>query len=380
MLTEAQLQQIRQPLATAIGLPGYAYRDPAFLAHELDRIFGRMWFSIGHGARVPAKGDVMPVQVGDTPLLIARGLDGALRVFHNVCRHRGLKLIERPQRQAHGSIVCPYHGWTYRLDGRCAAIPYWNRATGENLQPGTDAGYDLAEVRSQVWLDLIFVDLSGSAPPFEDFIAPLDQALQASKIPELACMQTWESVTPGNWKVVIENFMDPYHLSFVHPQAGSIKSAAEHQNYALTPDLWGADYLNATRTRRRLNTAAPLPDISGLSEALGPNSKAAIIFPNTLLYMYPSWIGLRTVIPLTADSCYQAHLTYISKDGEAEEFAETRRLFKEGSLVINDQDLPIISRVQATRASAVADRSRFVPDWDVRSHRFQVRVAELMAQ
>jgi choline monooxygenase len=170
MLTEAQLQRIKQPLQTAIGLPGYAYRDPAFLAHELERIFGRMWFSIGHAARLPAKGDVMPVEVGGMPLLIARGQDNNLRVFHNVCRHRGLKLIDRAQRLSHGSIVCPYHGWTYRLDGRCVAIPYWSRATGESLTPDVDADYNLVEVRSRVWLDAVFVDLSGSAPPFDDFI------------------------------------------------------------------------------------------------------------------------------------------------------------------------------------------------------------------
>src|SRR3546814_1834369 len=144
------------------------------LAVERDEVLARTWTCIGVGAWVPQPGDLRPVQLQGLPLLLLRDAAGGLRVFHNVCSHRGLRLVAEPCRVG-GHIRCPYHSWTYALDGSLKATPFIG-GPGTSTCDGFDkAGHGLKPVRSAVWGDAVFVDLSGQAPDFDAFIAPLSQ-------------------------------------------------------------------------------------------------------------------------------------------------------------------------------------------------------------
>ena len=154
----------------AQGLPGEFY-NAAFFEQERTRLFPRVWCAVGVGSEVPDVGDAVPVDLAGWPLLIVRQPDKSIRVFHNICRHRGIQVL---MKKAHGlkSISCPWHAWRYALDGELRNTP---RVGGE--QSHTQQGLDrsqlgLMPVRVAQWQDMVFVNIDGKAPPFSQHIAP----------------------------------------------------------------------------------------------------------------------------------------------------------------------------------------------------------------
>jgi choline monooxygenase len=376
MLSPEHLARMRRPLAEAAGLPGEAYRDPAFLAEEMTRLFERRWISVGFGQQVASPGDVLPLTIGGHPLLLVRDGEGQLRVFHNVCRHRGLQLVEGTGCRSTKALTCPYHGWTYGLDGQCSSIPYWDRARLRPRRPALEEGYGLLEVSTRVWLDVVFVDLSGQAPPFEEVIEPLDKRWGGPRVGPRQVISRWEAELGVNWKLVIENFMDAYHLPFVHPQGGSPASAAQHEIVRLAPEVFGARYLHGGVARK---WSSPIPPIEGLADVLEDHAESFFLFPNTLLFAHPGFVAFRTIHPRGPEATYEIELVYVTPGALGPEYAEQRAAMASASRLINDQDLPILARLQATRASAALDRGRFLASWDTRAHLFQLRVAEVLA-
>jgi choline monooxygenase len=377
MLNRQFLERMREPLGNAPCLPGFAYSDPGVAQQEFDRIFGCRWIGVGFGEQIPAPGDVLPVVVAGRTLLLARGADGQIRVFYNSCRHRGLQLVEGSCPKSVRAITCPYHGWAYDLNGRCLGIPYWERENGKPFHPSADDDYGLIAVRATVWLDIVFVDLSDRAPAFEELVAPLQGRWRLSDIPPLSVVTSWEAKEEFNWKLAIENFVDAYHLSFVHAQAAKIKSTADHQIVSLSEDIFGIRYLGEARRPR----SEPLPHIPVITDACGGNMEGFHIFPNTLLIAYPSFLQLRIVLPIDAGLTHQREVVYVAAEAKANRFADQLEQFAKANKLINDQDVPIVHRLQSTRAfpqSVSTDRGRFVPEWDARSNMFQIRIVETL--
>jgi choline monooxygenase len=373
MLSAKLVAAMKQPLEDAAALPGFAYHDPEFLRAEVAHVLGRNWISVGVAGQVPLPGQIAPVNVAGLPLMMVRGADGQLRVFHNVCRHRGSLLVDVPTSKPVNAIVCPYHRWTYGLDGRCAGIPYWYRSEQKPLRPAVDDDYGLIEVRSHVWLDTVFVDLSGSAPPFAELIAPLDARWGVSNIAPLHRVTTWEGVIPANWKLVIENFLDTYHAPFVHPQVGPMNVQIAHERPRPSRDIIGQRCVDAAINKPRTGSMPVIPE---LEKALGADDETYCLFPNTLLFVQRSFYSVRVVLPRGADSTYTLNAVYVSEEAKGEQFEADRKRIHDAVALINDQDVDILRRLQATRMSPAADRARFVPDWDFMSHEFQVRLAE----
>ena len=171
-LSSHDFARLMKPTGEAGGLPRAAYVDPAFLAAENERLFRRRWVCVGITEDVAAPGSVRPVKAAGNSLILARDLGGVIRVFHNFCRHRGMRLIDEAA-TGQRVIMCPYHSWSYGLNGallktpHAAGIDRHDRTTLPRALPG------LAPVRHAVWGPLVFVNLSGEAPPFETYIAPL---------------------------------------------------------------------------------------------------------------------------------------------------------------------------------------------------------------
>jgi choline monooxygenase len=374
-LSSDLLERMRGPIDRAPSLPGGAYLEPDILESEVERVFRGRWISIGLGHQVANPGDLHPVSLAGRPLVMVRGADGQVRVFHNLCRHRGLLLVDQACRATAETISCPYHGWTYDLSGRCVTMPYWERSTGKAHRPGPEEGFGLVEVRSRLWLDTVFVDLTGAAPPFDEVVAPLASRWATASFDPLRVITSWEATAPSNWKLVLENFMDAYHLGFVHPQVGTTKSAADHDIVRVSPDIFGVRYLGGAVSRA---WAEPLPEIGRLGERLGGNTESFLLFPNSLFFLHPGFIALRTVLPQTTGTAYTRESVYVSDKGMAEKFAAQRAKMIEAHRLISDQDLPILARVQATKRSPAHDQTRFARDWDLRSQLFQTRVLEAL--
>ena len=236
MLDEAvlkgQLQSVTRPVSEASGLPNVLYADPAAFALETRGIFHGGWACVGVGADVPEPGDAQPIDFLGVPLLLLRDRSGALKLYQNVCRHRGMILVEE-KRNFSGVIRCPYHSWCYSLDGKLRATPHVG-GPGLNSHDAIDRdATGLIEVRMGIFLDCVFADLSGQAVPFETFVAPLaerwsdfaDRPIHhggpSSRFTlDIAC----------NWKLAVENYCESYHLPWVHPGLNSYSRLEDHYN------------------------------------------------------------------------------------------------------------------------------------------------------
>ncbi len=166
------LSRVDRPIVEASGLPNEAYTSEDFARFERDHLLAKTWLCVGVGHHVPGPGDVRPVKILGLPLLLLRDLNGDIKVFHNVCSHRGAELVSNPG-TVKRTVVCPYHSWCYDLDGSLRATPSIGGPGVNDCEGFERAKHGLRAVRTAVWFDVVFVNLSGDAPDFTDFIAPL---------------------------------------------------------------------------------------------------------------------------------------------------------------------------------------------------------------
>jgi phenylpropionate dioxygenase-like ring-hydroxylating dioxygenase large terminal subunit len=211
--TEKLLHQLARlangPLSEATAMPPGIYHDPDIFALERDRLFARGWLCAGLAAEIPNPGDYLSFSINDQPIFILRGEDGAVRALANVCRHRMMRLVAG---SGHCSrLVCPYHGWTYALDGQLLAAPHMKRTPG--FLP---RDYRLAEIRSEIWQGWIFVTLDRSIPSIADELAPLAEIVAPYDMAGYLPIVTQDHLWNTNWKLLTENFMESYHLPVAH--------------------------------------------------------------------------------------------------------------------------------------------------------------------
>ena len=207
-----------------VTLPARLYGCPDAWARERTVVFGRAWLFLGHEAEAAAPGDWIANDVAGHRLLAVRGGDGALRAFHNVCRHRAGPLVQGVSGRCDGELVCAYHGWRYALDGRLRA------ATGFGAVEGFDPReFGLLAVRLEVWRGLVFVNLDVEAAPLGVHVAPLE-ALLAERGLEIAAPALRRSHDLAcDWKVYAENYLEGYHIGSVHPVLAGELGSAEYR-------------------------------------------------------------------------------------------------------------------------------------------------------
>ncbi len=201
-------------------LPGRSYTDPDIFAAEQEHIFEAQWIAAARAADLAAPGSFRTVSVGRESVVLLRGRDGALRAFLNVCRHRGARLCTATSGLVKRSLQCPYHAWTYGLDGSLVAAP--------NLTKMADIDrteYGLAPVLLREWLGYAWICLAEAPPSFEDTV----MSAVAERLGGPAEIAAWDigSLAVGrrvtydvaaNWKLIVENFMECYHCATIHPE------------------------------------------------------------------------------------------------------------------------------------------------------------------
>jgi Rieske 2Fe-2S family protein len=207
-------------MAIETTLPGRYFYDPEIFAQGQERIFGQMWTCAGRADALPSPGDYLTVPLAGESVLVVRGRDGELRAFLNVCRHRGARICLEPCGNAGAAIQCPYHAWSYGLDGRLLGAP--NIARDETLDRDN---LGLLPVHLAVWQGLIWVSLADDPAPVEAQVEPalIDRFGELEKfnrygIGDLKVGTSISYEIDANWKLVVENFMECYHCAPVHPE------------------------------------------------------------------------------------------------------------------------------------------------------------------
>ncbi len=217
-------------------IPYWAYTDPAIYQRELQHFFyGPHWCYVGLEAEIPKAGDYRLSRIGERSVIVVRDRDGAVHVVENRCAHRGVRFCQQPRGNAR-SFVCPYHQWTYKLNGDLAGLPFRQGVKkGDEIQGGMPADFDLKAnglTRLQVarYGGLIFASFDASVPSFEEYIGPevmpwLDRIFKGR---QLTLLGVNRQRIPGNWKLMMENIKDPYHPGLLH-------------TWFVTFGLWRAD-------------------------------------------------------------------------------------------------------------------------------------------
>jgi len=353
------------------GLPGPYFTDEAFHQVERQKIFENSWMCIGLSGDAPAKGDLVPLTVFDHPLLIVR--DGAmLRVFHNVCSHRGSVLVATP---AHGRprIVCPYHSWTYKLDGDLVATPHAGGADQHICAQFSEERLGLRSIRAVEWAGHIFVNFSGTAPAFAEWIRPV--AERFGSIDWSALRRDAEFArdleVAANWKLIIENFVESYHLPWVHTALNAVNPMARHYQI-----LGGHSYLGqgGTDYRPERIAGAALPRSTGTADP--SRYEVLAVFPNLILSPLADMAFSIIVFPEAAQrSRERIEFFFVGEDALSENFAAARRRAAEFVTAVNAEDIRIVESVQRGRRSPAFTGGQFAQAQEATSLQFQKIVA-----
>ena len=201
------LANVQAPIETANGLPNACYIDAVLYQHEQDTLFRENWVAIGFGKDVPQAGCVKPVNFAGLPMLLVRNQAGKINVFQNVCRHRGMILVDTAQ-QLRGPITCPYHSWAYDLDGGLRKTPHVGGPDIHQHPSVKHCDYPLNAVRTHVWHDVVFVNISGTAAAFDDYAAELIDRWREFEQPIYhgGADSSFGFTLNCNWKLAVENY------------------------------------------------------------------------------------------------------------------------------------------------------------------------------
>ena len=266
---------VRRPLLDAEGLPPACYTDPAFHRAELERVFRRGWHMVGRLDQVAAPGDYLTATVGEVGLIVVRGRDGVVRAFANACRHRGTPLVEG--RGSCAAFRCPYHSWTYALDGSLKGAAGMEQTRDFDME-----GLGLLPLRLADWGGFLFAAVEGAVPPLATWLGGLPARLAAYRFDDMVATRVVDYTVACNWKLWVENFMEGYHIATVH------RSTINKQPVVNIPEDPGGGafvsiYERHQGTRALLVGDAGFPPIEGLDAESAAGSRFILIYPATML-------------------------------------------------------------------------------------------------
>jgi choline monooxygenase len=271
-------ETVRRPLTQAENLPPWCYTDPEFYRAEVDSIFMKEWNFLGRADRIPKAGDYFTVDFAGVPLIIVRDKSGQVKAYANTCRHRGA-LVASGEGSCR-AFQCPYHGWTYGLDGKLLGAPAM--AKNETFKKSE---LSLIPVRLEIWGGFLFVNFDSNAESLADYLGDMPEQLASYDCDNLVTTRRVEYDLRCNWKVYIENAMEEYHVPLVH--GGSISKKRVGHGAIPTRGNWDALREKHIGTRALLeeDLAHALPQISTLSGPSAEGTHFVCIYPSTMLGM-----------------------------------------------------------------------------------------------
>src|SRR5262245_54946936 len=262
-------------------LPQRYFVSPGVFAEELQKIFANNWVLVGHQSQLAQPGDYFLAEVAGESLIVAKDQRSTIRAFYNVCRHRGARLCE--EQNGHASpIRCPYHAWTYALDGRLTGAPHMDECAGFDK-----ADYSLKKVHLGLWEGFIFLNLAKTPIPVDSVFGPLNRKFSHCNLPKLRLAKRISYDVQANWKLIFENYSECYHCPLVHPALSKMTPYDSAENdLAEGPFLGGFMPITSGNSLTMSGNACALP----VGEIRGEDHRRVFyysIFPNLLLSMHP---------------------------------------------------------------------------------------------
>lgn len=375
----AAMRRVSAPVGEARGLPNNVYTDEALFAFERDQVIGQSWAAIGYGSELPAPGFARPVDFMGVPLLIVRDKAGELRVFHNVCSHRGMKLVHEDC-QLRTVIRCPYHSWSYGFDGQLLSTPLIGGIDRHHCDGFDQGSHGLSPVRSAVWMDIIFVNLSGDAESFREFIQPLEERWSGylgtpdtGQIGPAVTESNLELAVECNWKLAVENYCEAYHLPWVHPDLNRYSPLDQHFH------IMDGDNMSGQGTHKyELVSFADtrLPLIEGWPADKTRYAEYISFYPNTLLGLQADHLFSVIVLPQRTDkSLEKLQVSYVGPARHDERFESCRADVLKSWDKVFREDVFAVEGMQAGRSSPGFDGGVVTPVQDLPTRHFHTWVA-----
>jgi choline monooxygenase len=351
------------------GLPSEAYTSLQFLELERQTIFTQHWVCVGLASDVADPGDVVPADVAGIPIVLVRDRQGTLRAFHNICSHRGIQLVSQPC-QKQGLIRCPYHSWSYSLDGSLKSTPHFGGYHQDSYDGFDRSSKRLQSIQCDQWLDLVFINLSGTAPPLLDYMQPIVERWSDYDLSLLRKGNEVSFECQANWKLAVENFSESYHLAWVHPSLNGCSRMEDHFWFDVGADHVGQGslrYISGTIDGRSLPTFPNLEAISRTTVA-----EYVSIFPNVMLGVHPDYFLVFIVNPLAPDRTHERMAFYFIGDAAMmPDYEALRQLPVNLWTETNHEDIDVIQRMQIGRRSPAFNGGCFSPALEKTVHQFQ---------
>jgi len=324
------------PIERSETIPSTWYTDPRF--HDIDKelVFAQTWQNVGHIGQVQNAGDVLVATVAENPVLAVRGKDGMLRAFYNVCRHRGGPLATKDCTVK--VLQCQYHGWTYLLDGSLRGVPEFDR-----VELFDKKNYGLVPIHVDVWEGMVFVNLSENPQPLRSIFDGIAERIAPIKLSTKKIFRRINYEVNCNWKVYVDNYLEGYHLPYVHPELCNL---LDYQNYVTETFRYYSLQYSPFTGKDNLYT-------EGNGEAF-----YYCVFPNFMMNILPGRLQSNIIVPLAHDRT-RTIFDYYYDDIDSppalkmieEDIAYSDRIQKE--------DIEICEHVQRGLASKAYHRGRF---------------------
>ncbi len=331
-------------------LPGYTYTDPAYFAREQEKIFEAMWFCAARASDMPNAGSFRTVQVGSESVLLTRSRKGHINAFFNICRHRGATLCTEETGEVKRAFQCPYHAWTYDLDGKLIAAPNLTK------MPDVDRyEYGLRKIAVREWLGYVWVCLAPEPPSFEETVLQevIDRLGEVENLDhyEVASLAVGRRIVydvKANWKLIIENFMECYHCATIHPELTEVLPEFADGYAAQFFVNHGADFGDDVKGFT-IDGSEGLDVLPGIDPDQDRKYYAITVKPQVFINMVPDHIIFHRMYPMAADrtivECDWLYLPSVVESGK--DLTKSVELFDR----VNRQDFDACERCQPAMSS-----------------------------
>ncbi len=357
-------------------LPGYVFTSSDLFNLEREAIIKNEWICIGAPHLGLENNSAKPFEFMGQPIILTKSKDGELRVFHNVCRHRGAELLQSPHKG--GVMVCPYHSWAFQLDGGCRGTPHAGGFGIHEDQYLKDKDLSLYPIRFEEWAGLLFITMDNERASFAETIKPLTARWGHPDLSQLKIdpALTSHAELKGNWKLAAENFVESYHVPAIHKALQRINPMENHGQI-----LGGELYVGQSGTDLQADymkgswTAEPMVDMT-LEDG---DYDAIFLYPNAIITIMNDNAFTLTVEPVGPDHTKETiNWHFAGPKGLHEDGAKNRREFQEFLIQVNGEDIGIVESMQRSRSSMGFDGGQFTRAHEQASEQLQRLYAAAM--
>ena len=381
-----KLNNVDRSIEVANGLPNECYTNANYLDHEREKIFFNKWTVVGVGSSIPKVGDAKPYNLLGIPLILIRDKDMKIRVFHNVCSHRGFKLLDKAC-NFKNVIRCPYHSWSYDFKGNLVATPHIGGLNNHQHKKFDKTKSHLKEVRTKIWMDIIFVNINSNEIAFNDYIKPLEERWSnlINKEDQKLIVHSndygyFSLEVKCNWKFAIENYCESYHLPTIHPELNKVSNINDHYHIQGLPNRFAGqgskNYEQLIRGNKKFNS------FSNWKKNKLKNSEYIALFPNVMIGLHIDHFYVFWLEPLSMNKTKEhMQMYYVGNESANGEYLKELR--KENSRFWKDvmiEDISAIEGMQEGRSSPVYNGGNFSPVMDQPTHQFHKWVANSLME